>query len=267
MLTYEEVSKIVHGIAAKYANDNINCSHWSKEKFEEYSQELYLEAYTLLKNNPEMDKNYLAASLWNRAGEVFYKNMRVASNEQTQDWFSESVDEGYWNSTDLGKTVFEVSKDKFFLEYEEEQTNDLVCKVLELIKDRSEDIKKFVIARLKLTGYIPMDSYPEVVVDPKEFESADITENHKILKDVLNMNGASSGGTNKFKDAKRSLFLDLISEFEVEDCYRRWFVVEYVSTSGNIKIERVKKYNQKEVEDHVYSLEDFKEIKSIFLEE
>lgn len=267
MLNYEEISKIVFGIASKFANDSINGRGWSREKFEEYSQELFLEAYSILKKMPDIDKNYLAASIWNKAGEVFHKNMKIASNEQLQDSFFTAVDSGQDSHNELSKKMYEISSDKFFLEYEEQQTKDLVARVLELIQGRDETIKKFVIAKLKLSGYISIDSFPEVNINIEDYESADITENHKILQDLLNVNGARSGGTNKFKDAKRSLFLDLVSEFDVEDSYRRWFEVEYLDVSGNVKLDRVKKFSEEEVKSHMMTIKNVKEVLSISLEE
>lgn len=267
MLTYEEIEKVVVGIAKSYAKDKVNGRGWSKDKFEEYRQELFLEAYSLLEKNKEMHINYLAKSLWNKAGELFYKNTKYCSSETVTGLFQHDTDEAKNTNEKVHIAMYNASVDKSYFKYEDVDTPDLVKKVLELIKNKPDDIKKFVIARLKLSGYLSESSFPEVQVSRQDYEEANITENHKILKDILNMNGAPSGGTNKFKNNKRELFLELISEFDVEDTYRKWYEVRYLDENNKEQIDVVKKFSETEVKEYLCSSRKVTKIVSIMLEE
>jgi len=267
MLSEKSISRLVCGIAAQYAKDLVGGRHWSEYRYEEYRQELFLEAYKLLKANKDLGESYLATCLWNRAGEVYRVEKRIQAHEFPTDMYEDDDNAG--NTEDqVRKTFWKESVIKSNINADNDRLTDVVSRVLELTEMQdNEDIKTFIIAKLKLCGYLPLSMYPEVEVNQQEYIEADITENHKILLDFFNMNSAFSGGTNKFKNSKRRLFLDLISEFDIEDMFKRRFEVKYLDITGTEKIEFIKKYSELDVKRYFASKPEVKTILSIALEE
>jgi hypothetical protein len=266
MITNEEIAKIVEGIANKYAKDIVRGTPWRYDVFEEYRQELYVKAYELISNDPEVSIQLVARSLWNRATDLFRSSEKKLYNEWSTHILSgtRDMDEDPDESSNLINYLASESTD---YTSSDEYSNDLVERVLDITSKLDQDIRDYVIAKLKLNGYLSKDSYPNIKINVEDYDNSSETENCKILKDVLGMNQAETGGTVKFKSAKRSLLLDLMSEFELEDCYRKWYIARYKNSSSEFVEVRVKKYSKVEVENYLESLDDFYQVDQIVLED
>ena len=263
MIPENDIFRIVNGVAAQYAKGKFNGSYFDRDKFEDYRQELFLKAYTLLDEKPDMALDFFATCMWNRAGDIFNAATRTKEFVNTVEDFS--IDEA--TPIPVVKGVLEHVTNSFESLYEEEQTEDLISKILDAIKSQSETLQTYVIAKLKLNGYLP-DSYrPDIEIDKSQFDLQGKADNRKLLTDLFNMNNAPSGGTNLFKNEKRHLFLTLMSEFDVEDYYRKWYEVRYIDETGKECTECIKRFSPTEAENHIISTKNPQKVISVLLEE
>jgi hypothetical protein len=211
-MTHEEISKIVYGISRKFTKNSKK-----SDAFEEYRQELFVEAYTIYNENKNVTSNYMAKSLRNKAISLSKKLKLKEEN------------------------VFLVDDDDTFVSKSVELSHN-VEELITLSKSISDDMYKYVVAKLKLEGYIKESDYPEVTVDSSVFTEED-NEDTLIIKNILNKKNAEYGGNQSFRNSKRDLFIKLIDTYEIRDLYKHWYEVKYIDKDNNVVVDKIKDYS------------------------
>lgn len=255
MITHEKITELVGGIAAKFSF-NQNTGQFDTETFEDYKQELFLEAYTLLNKNPNVHINWLAKSLWNRAKEVFNEIRDKQGLESSTSHFTLETSE--LASTQIVDAHIKSSSINPIAQ--DSKIKEVVDIIIEYLPEHSENLITFMIAKLKLSGYLPEDYRPDILVDVAKINEQDASENAYILGQILHLNNAPSGGPNAFKNEKRKLFLKLISILELDDIYKRWYELKYVDHSNNVVVTKIKDYSAAAIEKQVHHAGDAQKI-------
>ena len=106
---------------------------------------VYLEAYKIIGNNPDVKEDYLARCLLNRAGEYFYFDNKRTTKEFTAGCFDheETLEE---SNPEFDLAYIRTSASRPIVD-EEVENNLLVDVVLDMIKNRDDNLKKYVIAK------------------------------------------------------------------------------------------------------------------------
>lgn len=240
---YEELTKIVKGIARQYSKDLYTGKGFNFDKYQELEQELWVKTYEVLKNKPDATLDYIAKCLWRKVTDLFRKEMKTISHEKLVDnseFSNSSNEEGI--DIEVLKKMESVSNLESFTS--DEGVEDLIERTLELAKKHSDKVYKFVVAKLKLAGYLSSDFEREVEVS--NIKRSDSTEDAQILETILGYKNGKQGGPGSFKGKKYNLRLDLLNEFDCEEEYRRYFDVTYVDLEGCTKSTWIKAYSQTE---------------------
>lgn len=262
MVTHEKINNIVEGISRKFGKEKNAGGYFNVDVFEEYKQELYLEAYTLISKNSNLHENYLAKCLWNRAKELANNAYRNKLFEINSSYLSDAA-----SDENTPEEIVNAYDDATFSKYKDTAIVEVVETILALLPDYSENLKTFMIGKLKLGGYLPMSYRPEIEIDLAQLKELQVSDSSYILGELLKLNNAPSGGPNAFKNEKRKLFLTLISVLELDDSYRKWFEVRYKDQNNNLITTSIKAYSVADAQKQLSSSTGVKEIVRIVVQE
>lgn len=248
MLTHEEIQELVTQITRNVVR-NFQGRADRSEFRKDLSQELYLKAYALNKTHPLIGYKSMAKSLWRVAGD----HLRIMNNRSVEYLETDMSTSGDLSSVDslyaddgLFDTIMTNTAARAGLETEAVDVNvmEIVELILALLERQKPEVRTFIIAKLKLAGYIPTDAYADVTVDSIRYNNeSDDSENTQIISTLLNMKYAYGGGDSTFKAQKRKLFLAVIKELNMYQNYRTWYAARYITKSGEEKIRRIKTYS------------------------
>lgn len=232
-VSYEDLKKVVEGVARQYSKDLVNGKGFKWQKYEDLVQELWLKAYEILGDYPNAPLGFIAKSLYNKAVDDFRSEMKIMSHEylHNNEDFNDSRAESETISNNLLEAVMTESSRQSG-STSKIKINRLVSEILKTSESYGNDIYKYVVIKLKLNGYLPEEFEPSISVkglDANEVtDRYDISEDKVILSELLGYKSASTGGPGSFKGKKYNLRLDLLSLLNVENLYPTYYEVTYV---------------------------------------
>lgn len=275
MIDYETIKPVVEKIARYQANKmakkySKNSYAYVKELTEEFTQECYIKAYEIMNERPDASIELIAFSLFKRIGDMLRvmnkrNEMEISSDiiEQYSENDNYTVRKHYSEKTPSDLVAEATSQHHVSNETE---LQSLVEYVLEKTSGYPDYIKTYVIAKLKLEGYLSADMYPDVDVSMIDtHDDSKGTEHSQIIENVLQLKHARSGGPKAFKVLKRELFYDIIYELELDDLYKKGYKITYKLNDGSVKTKVLHAYSEDSVASLLLTNYDVNEIIDIEL--
>lgn len=259
---YEDLYEIVKGISRQYAKDIHGGRAYDPDKQEEFEQELWMKSMEILTSdhwNGTAPVNLIAKSLWNHVTDVWNKGVRTSSNELLVDGavYTHSTDYAEGSSNSVISAIESEANESYNLDVDRNQ--GLIDEILEIAKEldgNNDAMYKYVVAKLKLNGYLSEDIEPEIDVrglDPEDITDGyyDVSQDKYILDEIHGYTTASTGGPGSFKGKKSELRRILLTVMNKEESYLTYYEVTYIESSKT-ESKWIKAYNS---EDAVIRLE------------
>lgn len=239
MLSYSELKPVVEGVARQYSKDLVNGRGFNYQTYQDLSQDLWLKAYEIIGEYENAPINFVAKCLWNYATDKFRSSMNQLSNETLFDNSTFSISQDSETSSSyIPKNLRDaiVSQSESKSENDELVLSDLVDMVLSYAKSENKDIYKYVVIKLKMSGYVDESFEKDINMD--EFEKShpdlDCSQDQYILRELFGFSEKCSktGGSGSFKAKKKNFRELLLNLLDVEDLYPTWYEVTYIDSNG-----------------------------------